>query len=480
MKKHSRLYEWFWYRPVFRNLRPRLMTMILALVLPLSLVSVALSVVSIVRSTETGRQMAENGFSFYLSQIALREELGDLDIRRDFPETLARQVTPLYWNAWESAPYKGHGGNVYLTQDGEQAFLAKEDGSWETVSASFGDLGSGSEDSFLWKQEGAPFQVLVTFPYNFALRNVPAWYWIALGISLATILVIPLLFGRLNADILKPMKTMEQALDAFGGEPDTRIRIPGKEVSDDYLHLFEEFNRMAAEVQASHEKDIKLLETERDNLRLQVNPHLLLNSYNTIYALAESKNYSVIQDYTLRKKKNKKKVLRKGQDQVTLRQELEFVDNFIRIQRIRFPGRFSYVYQAEEECMEARIPPLLIENFVENAIKYALDPRAPIEIVVSVHREKSAAGKESLHISVIDTGSGIRPEILEKLEKREPYVDEAGQKHIGIWNCLRRVELFYGDEGEIHFTSAEGRGTQVYLIVPLILPAEHHEGEAAI
>jgi sensor histidine kinase YesM len=170
-------------------------------------------------------------------------------------------------------------------------------------------------------------------------------------------------------------------------------------------------------------------------------------------------------------------VLRKGQQMVTVRQELEFVENFIRIQRIRFPNRFSYVYQAEEDCMSALIPPLLIENFVENAIKYALNPKEPIEIVVSVHREENEAGKATLHIAIMDTGSGIRPEVLEKLQKREPYIDEAGQKHIGIYNCLRRVELFYGDEGDIHFSSAVGGGTQVYLIIPFSLSAERDAGK---
>ena len=122
--------------------------------------------------------------------------------------------------------------------------------------------------------------------------------------------------------------------------------------------------------------------------------------------------------------------------------------------------------------MNALIPPLLIENFVENATKYALDPKAPIEIVVSVHREEAEDGEDRLHIAVMDTGSGIRPEVLEKLQKKEPYIDGAGQKHIGIYNCLRRVELFYGDRGDIHFSSAVGGGTQVYLIIPFSLSAE--------
>ncbi len=471
MKEHSALYKWVWIRPVFRQLRPRLMTMIVALVLPVSLVCLTLSVVSICKSREAVDSMSQNAFSFYLDQVALRQELGDIDVMTDFPAGLAPSLTLLHWNAPQPDVRADNGSSVYVSKDGEQAFLILQDGTWREEERSFASL-KQERNSFLWEKEGQPFRVLVTFSYDFSLRNVPAWFWAALGIALLTIGISPILFSRLKKDVLDPMETMNHALSEF--QKDRSYRIPQQSlvVSDDFHRLFEHFNGMAAEVQAGYEKDVKLLESEMDNLRLQVNPHMLLNSYNMIYALAESKDYATIQDYTLCLADYFRYVLRRGQQMVTVRQELEFVENFIRIQRIRFPDRFSYVYQAEEDCMSAMIPPLLIENFVENATKYALDPKAPIEIVVSVHREEDEDGGNRLHIAIMDTGSGIRPEVLEKLQKKEPYIDEAGQKHIGIYNCLRRVELFYGNRGDIHFTSAVGGGTQVYLIIPFSLTAE--------
>ena len=471
LKEHSAFYKWFWYRPLFRRLRPRIMTMMLALVLPVSIVCLALSVISVYESAESTREMNQNALSFYMDKLALQHELGAADYLSDFPASLAPHLTLLYWNAGSNDANTYNNGCVYASQDDGQAYIILPDGTWKAESQSFEEL-KKARYSFLWEREGQPFRVLVTFPYNFSLRNIPVWFWISLLISLGTILISPVLYGRLKKDILNPMQTMSQAIEAF--QKDQSYRIPGQTwaVSDDFIHLFDHFNIMAAEVQQGYEKDVKLLETEMENLRLQVNPHMLLNSYNMIYALAESKKYETIQDYTLCLADYFRYVLRRGQQMVTVRQELEFVENFIHIQRIRFPGRFSYVYRAEDECLSAQIPPLLIENFVENAIKYALDPKAPIEIMVSVRREESDDGNENLHIAITDTGSGIKPEILEKLRRREPYVDEAGQRHIGIYNCLRRVELFYGNEGKIEFSSAVGGGTQVYLVIPLVLPAD--------
>ena len=472
LEKHSSLYKWFWYRPLFRNLRPRLMTMILALVLPLSLVCMVLSAVSIYQSRKATYEMNQNALGFYMDQLALRHELGDIDAVTNFPSALAPRLTLLYWNVGAEDARTYNGGAVYASADEGQTFKILPDGSWEDSQTAFDQL-KKEKHFFLWEKEGKPFRVLVAFPYDFSMRNLPVWFWLSLLISVLTIINCPVLFARLKKDILDPIETMNTALATFQDDQSYRIPPHTGAVSDDFLHLFDHFNAMAAEVQESHEKDMKLLETEMDNLRLQVNPHMLLNSYNMIYALAESKNYATIQDYSLCLADYFRYVLRKGQQMVTVKQELEFVENFIRIQRIRFPDRFSYVYQAEEDCMAALIPPLLIENFVENAIKYALNPKEPIEIVVSVHREEKEAGKDDLHIAIMDTGSGIRPEVLEKLQKKEPYIDEAGQKHIGIYNCLRRVELFYGDEGDIHFSSAVGGGTQVYLIIPFSLTADY-------
>lgn len=468
MKSLQMFKKWYWSHEYFRHLRPRLMTMILALVLPVCLICVVISVISIVQSRELTYQIGNNGLSSFLRTAALQFEKENWDSLTDFPAGVSEKFSHF------CAYVEAYNGKVYVSMNGNQAFLLSNDGSYTESPEEFEALRE-TPYKYEWQGEELPFRVLVTFPYHFALAHVPFVLWIGLIISMATLMLSPFLYKRLRLDILQPMDTLRNAIDTLGTDSSYRIPPQSGKISDDFLMIFDDFNRMAEEIQVSHEKDIKLLETEMDNLRLQVNPHMLLNSYNTIYALAESKNYPVIQDYTLCLVDYFRYVLRRGQQLVTIRQELEFVDNFIRIQRIRFPGRFSYVYQAEEECLNAQIPPLLIENFVENAIKYALEPREAIEIVVSVRKEQNKKGKDALHIAITDTGSGILPEVLEKLKAHEPYIDESGKKHIGIYNCLRRIELFYGEEGEANFSSEKGKGTQVYMVVPFLASDNEEE-----
>lgn len=110
---------------------------------------------------------------------------------------------------------------------------------------------------------------------------------------------------------------------------------------------------------------------------------------------------------------------------------------------------------------EAVIPPLLIENFVENSLKYALIPGEMVEVMVDIQRIG-----HHLHIAVSDTGNGIKPEVLDALNKGEPYVDPAGNKHIGIWNCMRRVEAFYGEKASLKVASQRNNGTSIILVIP--------------
>lgn len=88
-------------------------------------------------------------------------------------------------------------------------------------------------------------------------------------------------------------------------------------------------------------------------------------------------------------------------------------------------------------------------------------------MLINIRREE-----ERLLISVCDTGRGIKPEILACLQKGEVYRDRMGKEHIGVWNCRRRMEVFYGKETSMNIISDFGQGTQVWLDIPFRLSEE--------
>ena len=154
--------------------------------------------------------------------------------------------------------------------------------------------------------------------------------------------------------------------------------------------------------------------------------------------------------------------LRENNDLVPLRAELRFVENYMEMQKTRFPGELAYTYLIEDGLGNALIPSLLIHNFVENAAKYARTGTDTVEVKLWIRREQ-----DRLHMTIEDTGNGIMPEILDKLNQNQQYEDTNGQRHIGVWNCRRRLQTLFGDDTSLTIESTLGKGASVHIQMPL-------------
>ena len=358
---------------------------------------------------------------------------------------------------------------VYIRNDTEICQVST-DGAVKRSEITWDDCSSSGirSQAFLWSGQQVPLEVCIR-TNTLVWQMIPVGYWILLVVGGLCLVLIPILWKLLRMEILEPLESLSQAMENLQQEQlEYRINDHRRRNSDEIQYLFNTFDKMAEEIQLSREKDRQMYQTELDNLRLQVNPHMLLNSFNMIYSLAQTRNFQCIQEYSLHLVDYFRYSLKKNDRLVPLSQELAFVKNYIDIQKIRFPGAFSSVQDIREDCMEAAIPPLLIENFVENAMKYALKPGEVVEVLLNIRREDAR-----LLISVCDTGRGMKPEVLEQLQKGEVYVDRMGNRHIGIWNCKRRIELFYEKDAEINIVSSLGAGTQVFINIPFVKEVGH-------
>lgn len=314
----------------------------------------------------------------------------------------------------------------------------------------------------------------VGIDYVHFVSLVPPFSWILVAAALMSFLLIFLIWHSLQNQVVSPLRTLQKGLEELEHHNmGFRLEIPEKMETDELKYLYEAFNHMVEEVSSSHEKDIKMYQAELDNLRLQVNPHMLLNSYNLIYSLAQTKNFECIQEYTLHLSDYFRYVLRENNTFVTLSREMQFISSYIAIQQIRFPNAFRYTCDVDEDVQQALIPPLLVENFVENAMKYALIAGKVIDVSM-----KAWTSEDRLKVAIEDNGQGIRPEILERITRGKVYVDKLGQQHIGIYNCRRRMELFYQGQANMSIESQQGKGTRILLDLPyLTVPVEKEKGE---
>ncbi len=305
------------------------------------------------------------------------------------------------------------------------------------------------------------------------LSELPAVHQLGLLLAVVCLAAVPFLMFGLNRWVLVPMKRLYLAMNRLE-EGDSAYRITEEGENREAWELNHRFNEMADQITdlkiESYEKELARMEIEAINLRLQVNPHFLMNSLNIIFSMSKSGKVKEIRTFTKYLADYLRFSLWHTDGMVKLSDELKGVENYLEIQRIRFQEKFTYLFDVEEELGEIRLPSLLILNFVENAVKYALDMEREIEILVIARKNE-----DKLSISVCDTGNGMKQEVLDCLNRAEILEDGRG-KHIGIWNCRRRMELIYGKEAKLHITSSPGEGTQVYLLLPVSAASD---GQAA-
>jgi len=110
------------------------------------------------------------------------------------------------------------------------------------------------------------------------------------------------------------------------------------------------------------------------------------------------------------------------------------------------------------------IPPLLLQTFIENSVKYAMNMDTVVELRLNGARLESDPDK--MVFTIEDTGPGFPPNILEALENGKRIVDERGE-HIGIFNVQQRLWLVYGDQSEISFENTDGPGARIRIVLPI-------------
>jgi two-component sensor histidine kinase len=203
-------------------------------------------------------------------------------------------------------------------------------------------------------------------------------------------------------------------------------------------------------------------EAELRALRAQVNPHFLFNSLTTVGYLIQTAPERAL-GTLMRLTSLLRGVLRRSEGEfATLGEEIELIESYLDIERARFEDRLRVTIDAPRETRNHRIPALLVQPLVENAIKHGVSPsRTGGEVVISARiapgNGDATPGGDTLRITVRDTGLGANEESL-----------IAGRNRgVGLSNVERRLKAHYGDQASFSIRSAPGAGTTVELSLPV-------------
>lgn len=216
---------------------------------------------------------------------------------------------------------------------------------------------------------------------------------------------------------------------------------------------------------AMYEQELEKQRIQLDYMKLQIKPHFFLNCLTSIYSMAQIHMYKEIENMTLSTSKYFRYIFQNGENFVRLEDEIEHVRTYLEIQKQRYQDAFIYYIEQEDQAGSVEIPPLVLQTFIENSIKYAISREHEAEIRLTVQRLQMEQEEEMLVIQLTDTGPGFPPQVLEKLNLGEP-LDQSKGTQIGIMNTLKRLEYLYLKRATVTFSNLEGGGASVILYLP--------------
>ncbi|HXX44490.1 MAG TPA: histidine kinase [Candidatus Acidoferrales bacterium] len=201
-----------------------------------------------------------------------------------------------------------------------------------------------------------------------------------------------------------------------------------------------------------------LLKARMDALTSQINPHFLFNTLNTVSSLIRF-DPDMARGVVLKLSNILRRLLRKHETFVPLRDEIEFIDDYLDIEVIRFGrDKLQIIKEIDKDTLDVFVPSMLLQPIVENAIKHGLAPR--VEGGQILLRSRRHDGR--LIIEINDNGMGMSPERL----------TEVYGGGIGISNVHERLRLLYGDQFEMDIRSQPGDGTQIRIEIPELAAVE--------
>ena len=270
------------------------------------------------------------------------------------------------------------------------------------------------------------------------------------------------------------------------GEGNFHVKMPPTDSRDEVGVMTRTFNTMVSSLEdymrlsrenLEKEQQMKerqlmmeasLKEAQLKYLQSQINPHFLFNSLNAGAQLAMMEDAEQTSIFVQRMADFFRYNVKKGTEDATLEEEVEAVENYIYILNVRFAGDIHFYKEVDESVLSCRVPSMILQPVVENAVNHGIrniDWEGRIDLTVS--------GEENMiRIVVRDNGKGMSTEKIREIfsgdttsaEEVLPSTDSTG---IGLRNVIRRLELYYEQEGLTEIRSGgENQGTEVIIRIP--------------
>ena len=301
---------------------------------------------------------------------------------------------------------------------------------------------------YLVYQIGRPsngFLIMMYMNRTDVYSSIYALYWGWFILTLLLIL-IPVVFSMVIRNVIKrPMDKLQKAMEMVEQEKyDYRLET---DESKEFNYVFVQYNRMTQKVRnlikEVLEKQVQVEQARYKELQLQINPHFLFNSLYMGYRMAQSEDCEAVGDLCMYLGDYFSILTFVSNDDISVENEVKFATTYLQLNRMRFGEKLQFAVQVSEGIEDYRIPPLLLQPLIENAITHGMEKCThPCKIEVQISKEGEQLGFKVADDSGVMTQDAITG-IYEAIQQRK-----MPDKNFGLWNIQNRLkQLEGGNEG---------------------------------
>lgn len=267
---------------------------------------------------------------------------------------------------------------------------------------------------------------------------------------------------RVSHSVTKPLIYLTDTMKKFG-KGDLSVRVPVL-YEDEIGILSEEFNKMSEQIRQLVDQVYREQRAKRKSelaaLQAQINPHFLYNTLNSVSSLIRmdcpDEAFTMIQAIGTFYRTS----LSDGKTLIPLEQEITNIENYIKIQKVRYGNKIEYEIDIEKEILQEWIVKLTLQPLVENSIYHGIKEMRGKGII----RIKGWKEKNKVFIQVSDNGLGIPEEKLEKLFSKD-YREKGSA--FGLFNIQQRLQIYFGKEYGLTVESKLSQGTKATVCIPV-------------
>lgn len=288
-------------------------------------------------------------------------------------------------------------------------------------------------------------------------KNTEQTTMFILAISTVSVISLCLICVFMYIYAVKPVARLMQCIDMLKHEEKGCPELfekQTKEILNNSKRLAE-FDKIINEF-ICKEREIKKMKFEI--LQGGIKPHFLYNALSSIAAVALENSDNKTYDAIMALGNFYKGFLSNGKNEITLREEIEMVKNYLEIQKLRYGDMFEAEYEIDEKLLDITVPKLIVQPLVENSLYHGIRLKGEKGIIkISVYKEG-----ERVHIVVLDTGVGMSEKKLKEIMN-----SKEGEKSFGLKSTIERIQYYYNDLNLYDITTKEGYYFKIDIKIPI-------------